>query len=80
MVPFSIQMMTKVSVQLFPHMKPYAWYTPCQAGFLVKDLLQLFDTRYKVVICNDGAMFLEDILKIEDDNLKTDDLKGKTSN
>lgn len=47
-------------------MKPYAWYTPCQAGFLVKELLELFDTRYKVVICNDGAMFLEDILKIDD--------------
>lgn len=39
MVPFSIQMFTKVSAQLFPGMKPYAWFTPCQAGFLVKNLL-----------------------------------------
>lgn len=64
MVPFSIQMITKVSAKLFQQMKPYAWYTPCQAGFIVKNLLENFDTKYKVVICNDGSMFLDDILKV----------------
>lgn len=60
-------------------MKPYAWYTPCQAGFLVKDLLERFDIRYKVVICNDGAMFLEDILNFQGDKqkIKTDDKQEK---
>ncbi len=42
-------------------MKNYDWYTPCQAGFLVKEMLEKFDARFKVRICNDGAMFLEDI-------------------
>lgn len=67
-MPFSIQQMTKLSKELFPHMKPYEWYTPCQAGFLVKAMLEKFDVNYKVRICNDGAMFLEDIVKEDDDN------------
>ncbi len=68
MVPFSIQQMTKHSNELFPHMKPYQWYTPCQAGFLVKAMLEKFDVKYKVKICNDGAMFLEDIVRDEENN------------
>ncbi len=68
MVPFSIQQMTKHSNELFPHMKPYQWYTPCQAGFLAKAMLEKFDVKYKVKICNDGAMFLEDIVRDEDNN------------
>ena len=68
MTPYSIQMITKLSKELFPHMKPYEWYTPCQAGFLVKAMLEKFDVNYKVKICNDGTMFLEDIVR-EDDNM-----------
>jgi hypothetical protein len=62
--PFGIQEMTKLSKVMFPQMKDFEWYTPCQVGFLVKQLLESYNAqKYEVIICNDGSMFLEDIMK-----------------
>lgn len=37
--PFSIQSFTLATTLLFPNMKPFEWYNPCQMGFIVKYLL-----------------------------------------
>lgn len=38
-MPFSIQTITQVSSTLFPHKKPCEWFSPSEAGFLLKFLL-----------------------------------------
>lgn len=38
-MPFSIQVLTECSAELFPHKKPCEWYSPSEAGFLVQRVL-----------------------------------------
>jgi len=36
MTPFSIQMLTKASKDIYPLKKQYEWYTPCECGHILK--------------------------------------------
>ena len=65
-MPFSIQMLTHVALEVCPNKKPYEWFSPCECGFIVKKLLDDFDENYRVSICNDGTLFLDEIQKDRD--------------
>jgi hypothetical protein len=65
-MPFSIQTLTSISRELFPHKKDKEWYSPSEAGFLIQKTLEHFNTSYRVVVCNDGSIFLDQIPRDRD--------------
>lgn len=65
-LPFSIQTITQISAKLFPNKKPCEWYSPSEAGFLMKQLLERFNLTYNVSICNDGSIFYQELPKDKD--------------
>ena len=58
---FSIQTITQLSATMFPHKKPCEWYSPSEAAFLMQSVLQKFNLTYRVAVCNDGSIFLNEI-------------------
>lgn len=60
-MPFSIQTLTNISSIIYPHKKQYEWFSPCEAGFLIKRSLENFNTTYSVTVCNDNSLFLSEI-------------------
>lgn len=59
--PFSIQTLTHISAEMFPHKKPCEWFSPSEAGFLLKKVLETFSESYEVNVCNDGSIFLKEL-------------------
>lgn len=60
-IPFSLPTMTDTASKIYPEKKPYEWFSPCECGFILKDLLDKYDEKYRISICNDNCIFLNEI-------------------
>lgn len=58
---FALPMITDTACIYYPHKKEYEWFSPCECGFIIKDMLDRFDAKYRTSICNDNTIFLSDI-------------------
>lgn len=56
-----MQRVTAAAHELYPAKKNFEWFSPCECGFIVKHLLDKFDSSYRVSICNDNCVFLSGI-------------------
>jgi hypothetical protein len=53
-------MLTITAARLFVK-KNYDWFSPSEAGYLVKELLEKYLSTHRVSVCNDNSIFLSEI-------------------
>lgn len=56
--PFSIQKFTEYASLMYKNKAKQEWFSPCQCGYLIKELLENMDDNYRVNILNDNCLFL----------------------
>lgn len=59
-VPLSIQVFTNVAARELGKKKE-DWYSPSEAGYLLKEIIDGFLESHRVSICNDNCVFLDEI-------------------
>lgn len=59
---FSFPNFTDTSAKIYPAKKQYDWFSPCECGFIIKELLDNFDSTFRTSICNDNCIFLNEIV------------------
>jgi hypothetical protein len=60
-LPFSIQMLTHVSANLYPKKQKYEWYNPCEMGFIIKEVLDQNLPHVATKVFLDNSIFLSEI-------------------